>query len=145
MDREIFEDRFKIDEIDPGNKTPFRNVSRLHLTSYSDKQNRRFLELDVNVQIYPVALGESFLIKVMNCSHIKNVYSKDEVSKSNEKDSYEYVMYGVVFEIEEKHNELIVYCSFGGLLMRVSGSIDAMANFRKEGKEARVYLLMKKA
>ena len=43
-------------------------------------------------------------------------------------------MYGVVFEIEDKGNELIVYASFGGLLMRVAGSLDAMAGFRKEGK-----------
>lgn len=54
-------------------------------------------------------------------------------------------MYGVVFDTEEKANELAVYISFGGLLMRVSGSLDAMSNFRKEGKESRVYLMMKRA
>jgi hypothetical protein len=50
-----------------------------------------------------------------------------------------------VFEIEEKSNELIIYASFGGLLMRVSGSLDAMAAFRKEGKESRIYLMLKRA
>ena len=29
--------------------------------------------------------------------------------------------------------------------MRVSGSLDAMSGFRKEGREARVYLMMKRA
>ena len=43
MDRELFEDRFRVSAIDPDNKTPFRNVSRVHLTSYSDKQLRRFV------------------------------------------------------------------------------------------------------
>ena len=41
MDREIFEDRFRVLAIDPDNKTPFRNVSRVHLVSYSEKQSRR--------------------------------------------------------------------------------------------------------
>jgi hypothetical protein len=131
MDRELFEDRFKVDKIDPDNKTPFRNVSRVHLISYSDKQNRRFIEVDINIQIYPVSITDSFLIKVTNCDHIKNVYSQEEINKPSEKDSYDYVMYGVVFEIEEKNNELVIYASFGGLLMRVSGSFDAMAGFRK--------------
>ncbi len=134
-----------MEKIDPDNKTPFRNVSRVHLTSYSDKQNRRFVELDINVQIYPVSLSDSFLIRVTNCDHLKNVYSHDELNKPSERDSYEYVMYGLVFELEEKSNELIAYISFGGLLMRISGSIDAMAAFRKDGKESRVYLMMKRA
>lgn len=119
-------------------------MSRLHLTSYSDKQNRRFLELDVNVQIYPVAMGESFLIKVKSTGNTKNVFTHEEYQKQTD-DSYEYIMSGVVFELEEKGNEVVVFCSFGGLLMRVAGSIDAMSNFRKGGKEARVILMMKKA
>jgi hydrogenase maturation factor len=54
-------------------------------------------------------------------------------------------MYGVVFDFEEKSNDLVVYCSFGGLLMRVSGSVESNSPFRKEGKDARVYLMIKRA
>lgn len=54
-------------------------------------------------------------------------------------------MYGTVFDIEEKGSEITVYCSFGGLLLRVSGGPDAMATFRKEGKESRVYVMIKRA
>ena len=100
MDKEIFEDRFKVDKIDPDNKTPFRNVSRVHLISYSDKQFRRHIELDINTQIYPIGINDSFLIKVVNCNHVKNLYSQEEINKPSEKDSYEYVMYGVVFDFE---------------------------------------------
>lgn len=115
----MFEDRFKVDKMDPDNKTPFRNVSRIHLISYSDKQNRRLIEVDINVQIYPVSISDSFLIKVTpsllrltnlysglwqaiqvtNCDHQKNMYSHDDLNKPSEKDSYDYVMYGVVFEL----------------------------------------------
>lgn len=117
----------------------------MHLISYSDKQNRRHIEVDINIQIYPVSITDSFLIKVTNCDHVKNVYSQEELNKPSEKDSYDYVMYGVVFEIEEKGNEMVIYASFGGLLMRVAGSLDAMGGFRKEGKESRIYLMMKRA
>ena len=75
MDRELFEDRFKVEQVDPDNKTPFRNVSRVHMSSYSDKQNRRQIELDINIQIYPVSIHDSFLVKVINCDQVKNVYS----------------------------------------------------------------------
>ena len=145
MDRELFEDRFRVMAIDPDNKTPFRNVSRVHLASYSDKQSKRNVEVDINSQIYPVSQEDSFLIRVANCNHVKNVYVHEEASKPSDKDSYEYVMYGVIFDLEEKSGELVAYMSFGGLLMRVSGSIDAMSAFRKEGKESRVYLMMKRA
>lgn len=103
------------------------------------------IEVDINIQIYPVSQNDSFLIKVTNCDHIKNLYSQEEINKPSEKDSYDYVMYGVVFDFEEKPNELTAFASFGGLLMRVSGSLDAMAGFRKEGKESRIYLMMKRA
>lgn len=32
-DNKLFEDIFTVAAIDPGNKTPFRNVSRIHLES----------------------------------------------------------------------------------------------------------------
>ena len=145
MDKEVFEDKFKVMQIDPDNKTPFRNVSRVHIVSKSSNQNRRQIELDINIQIYPVNLKEQFLVKVTNCDNVKNVYSHDDLNRPSEKDSYEYVMYGVVFELEEKGGEITAYASFGGLLMRVSGGPEAMSKFRHEGKEARVFLMMKKA
>jgi len=92
-------------------------------------------------------MADSFLIRVVHCGQVKNVYSPEEVGKPSDRDSYEYVMYGVVFDMEEKEkgSDLTVFISFGGLLMRVSGSADAMSSFRKEGKEARVFLMMKRA
>jgi len=69
----------------------------VHLTSYSDKQNRRLIEVDIHIQIYPVNITDSFLIKVSNCDHVKNLYSQEDLNRPSEKDSYDYVMYGVVF------------------------------------------------
>ena len=106
----------------------------MHLASYSDKQSKRIVEVDINSQIYPVSKEDSFLIKVANCNNIKNVYVHEEASKPSDKDGYEYVMYGVIFDIEEKGTELVAFMSFGGLLMRVAGSTDAMSGFKKEGR-----------
>jgi hypothetical protein len=53
--------------------------------------------MDINIQIYPISLSDSFLIKVTNGDNIKNVYSQEELNKPSEKDNYDYVMYGVVF------------------------------------------------
>ena len=97
------------------------------------------------MQIYPVNINDSFLVRVTNADHLKNVYSHEDLNRPSERDSYEYVMYGVVFDFEEKSNDLVVYCSFGGLLMRVAGSVESNAPFRKEGKDARVYLMIKRA
>ena len=55
-------------------------------------------------------------------------------------------MYGVVFEIEEPTDqEIIVYGSFGGLIMKLKGQKGSLAAFRREGPEARFYLLVRKA
>jgi hypothetical protein len=72
-DRKIFEDRFKIKAIDPDNKTPFRNVSRVHMVS----EYKLNLEVDINTQIYPINSTDSFLIRVTNCDNIKNIYSQE--------------------------------------------------------------------
>jgi hypothetical protein len=54
-------------------------------------------------------------------------------------------MYGVVFEMEVNTENIVVYASFGGLLMRVIGTHDGMQNFRKEGKDARIIIMLKRA
>jgi DNA-directed RNA polymerases I, II, and III subunit RPABC3 len=137
----MFEDRFKIEAIDPDNKTPFRNVSRVHMIS----EYKLTLEVDINTQIYPISSTDAFMIKVTNCNNVKNIYSQDELNKPSEKDNYEYVSYGVVFDIAEKNGDLTVFASFGGLIMRVSGKANFLSAFRNTGKEARIYLMIKKA
>lgn len=103
------------------------------------------MEVDINTQIYPVALKESFLIRVSNCDNVPNVYTPEDSNKPSEKDNFDYVTYGVVFDIIEKNNELTVFASFGGLIMRVNGKANALSAFRKDGKEARIYLMIKRA
>ena len=52
----LFEDIFDVKDIDPEGKK-FDRVSRLHCESESFKMD---LILDVNVQLYPIELGDKF-------------------------------------------------------------------------------------
>jgi DNA-directed RNA polymerase I, II, and III subunit RPABC3 len=76
---------------------------------------------------------------------VPNVYVPEEANKPSEKDNFDYVSYGVVFDVVEKNNEITVFASFGGLIMRVNGKANSLSAFRKDGKEARVYLMIKRA
>ena len=69
------------------------------------------------------------------------------MAKIPEKDNFQYVMYGIVFEIEDKpkESEMIVYVSYGGLIMKIKGKKSVLAGFRKQGNQARVYLMIRKA
>ena len=96
-ENKLVEEIFTVKDLDPGNKTPFRNVSRVHFTSEFGLE----MELDINTQIYPVNLGAKLLIKTILSQNTRNAYTKDELAKISEKHNFEYVMYGVVFEIEE--------------------------------------------
>ena len=103
------------------------------------------MEVDINIQIYPIALKESFLIRVSNCDNVPNLYVPEDANKPSEKDNFDYVSYGVVFDVVEKNNEITVFASFGGLIMRVNGKANSLSAFRKDGKEARIYLMIKRA
>lgn len=56
-------------------------------------------------------------------------------------------MYGMVFEIEDHANEgeFSVYASFGGLIMKIRGKKAALANFKRDGADARIYVMIRKA
>lgn len=40
-------------------------------------------------------------------------------------------MYGVVFELEDAGEDLVVFASFGGLIMKLKGKKTVLAGFRK--------------
>ena len=54
-------------------------------------------------------------------------------------------MYGVVSEIEDAGEDLIIFASFGGLIMRLKGKKVELEGFRKEGFEGRIYIMIRKA
>lgn len=71
-DAKLFEDIFTVKAIDPGNKTPFRNVSRIHMTS----EYKMEMEIDIHSQLYPVALDTRLYIKTIVSENTRNAYTK---------------------------------------------------------------------
>ncbi|OBS70595.1 hypothetical protein A6R68_00878 [Neotoma lepida] len=120
----LFEDIFDVKDIDPEGKK-FDRVSRLHCESESFKMD---LILDVNIQIYPVDLGDKFRLVIASTLYedgtLDDVYriEGDETST-------------------EAATRLSAYVSYGGLLMRLQGDANNLHGFEVD---SRVYLLMKK-
>ncbi|ESP04805.1 hypothetical protein LOTGIDRAFT_109608 [Lottia gigantea] len=95
----LFEDIFDVKDIDPDGKK-FDRVSRLFCESESFKMD---LILDVNVQIYPVDLGDKFRLVVATTLR-EDGAPDDEYNPANtgpsRADQFEYVMYGKVYRID---------------------------------------------
>lgn len=54
-------------------------------------------------------------------------------------------MCGNVFEMEkEEEGKAALFASFGGLLMKVGGSQESIAEFRQDTTESRVYIMLKR-
>ncbi|XP_045439710.1 DNA-directed RNA polymerases I, II, and III subunit RPABC3 isoform X6 [Pipistrellus kuhlii] len=99
----LFEDIFDVKDIDPEGKKFDRGkrVSRLHCESESFKMD---LILDVNIQIYPVDLGDKFRLVIASTLYEDGTLDDGEYNPTDDRpsraDQFEYVMYGKVYRIE---------------------------------------------
>jgi DNA-directed RNA polymerase I, II, and III subunit RPABC3 len=140
-----FEDTFKIANIDREGK-PFQSVSRIEGTS---KLTTVEIELDINTEIYPVAVNEDISIslvpsyslegadKIAGSFNIHEDFSNTIIAK------YDYVMYGKIFKVTEDRSarNMSVYISFGGLIMLLKGEFDDLKMLELDST---IYLLLKK-
>ncbi|KAM3876355.1 DNA-directed RNA polymerases I, II, and III subunit RPABC3-like [Diretmus argenteus] len=96
----LFEDIFDVKDIDPDGKK-FDRVSRLHCESESFKMD---LILDVNIQIYPVDLGDKFRLVIASTLYEDGTPDDGEYNPQDDRpsraDQFDYVMYGKVYKIE---------------------------------------------
>uniref|UniRef100_A0A8B9SLM0 RNA polymerase II subunit H n=1 Tax=Anas platyrhynchos TaxID=8839 RepID=A0A8B9SLM0_ANAPL len=115
----LFEDIFDVKDIDPEGKK-FDRVSRLHCESESFKMD---LILDVNIQIYPVDLGDKFRLVIASTLYEDGTLDDGEYNPTGDRPSSS------------------AYASYGGLLMRLQGDANNLHGFEVD---SRVYLLMKK-
>lgn len=143
----LFEDIFDVKDINPEGKK-FDRVSRLHCESESFKMD---LILDVNVQVYPVDLGDKFRLVLATTLREDGAPDEGEYqpidNMPSRADQFEYVMYGKTYRIDEEGSSaeaptrLSAYVSYGGLLMRLQGDAN---NLHGMEVDQHVYLLMKK-
>ncbi|XP_023219449.1 DNA-directed RNA polymerases I, II, and III subunit RPABC3 [Centruroides vittatus] len=142
----LFEDIFDVKDIDPEGKK-FDRVSRLQCESESFKMD---LILDINIQLYPMDLGDKFRLVIASTLREDGYPDDGEWNPvetgASRADSFEYVMYGKIYRIEGddgagETTRLAAYVSFGGLLMRLQGDPNNLHGFEVDNH---VYLLMKK-
>ncbi|GAB7346932.1 hypothetical protein MBLNU459_g1997t1 [Dothideomycetes sp. NU459] len=140
-DATLYDDAFTITSL---NSQKYDRVSRITGTS---ADSLTILSLDINTEIYPVAVGEA--VQVVLASTLNLDGTKEEAGKGwREKkdgndlsDLFDYVCYGKVYRFEEGEGENIkVYISFGGLLLYIEGPYKKLTPLRIDY----VYLLMKK-
>jgi DNA-directed RNA polymerase I, II, and III subunit RPABC3 len=140
----IFEDFFTVTKIDPDGKK-FDKVSRIEARS---EQFDMHMVLDVNIDVYPVSVGEKFTIAFAPTLNLDGTPDTGYFIQSGRKtlaDKYEYVMYGKLYKISEDNSganvKVEIYVSFGGLLMLLKGDPGNIANFELD---QRLFLLMRK-
>lgn len=139
----IFEDNFKIEEIDKDIKV-FEKVSRIEgITEDSSCK----IVLDINSDIYHVAKDKIYSILILkNLSEGSavddqyfdyNLYLKNNAYMNK----YDYITYGKIFKYtEESSNVITIYASFGGLLFSITGNSNQLDGFNMDD---RIYLMIK--
>lgn len=145
MSTSLFEDIFDVKDIDPEGKR-FDRVSRFHCESESFKMD---LIIDLNTQIYPMALGEKFRL-VIATSIVDDIYSDDSewsprMQLSARAEGFDHIMNGKIYRIEGEDSSsdatrLAAFASFGGLLMRLQGDPNNLHGFELDKQ---IYLLIK--
>jgi len=140
----LFEDIFTVTSIDPNGKK-FDKVSRIEAHS---EQFDMHMILDVNIEVYPVSVGDKFTIALAPTLNLDGTPDTGHFVQSSRKtlaDKYEYVMYGKLYKINEDNSganlKVEIYVSYGGLLMMLKGDAGNFANFELD---QRLFLLMRK-
>lgn len=138
----IFDDTFEVSGV---NNEKFENVARIKAKAQTFLAD---IEVDINTDIYPIQVKDTLRIAIASTgsSQMEN-WDGQTSSIGSLADEYEYVMYGKVYKKApskksgESGNDVVVYASFGGLLM----SLDAeKADLEGAHLDDRVYLLVKR-
>mmetsp|Transcript_35764 Transcript_35764/g.91304 ORF Transcript_35764/g.91304 Transcript_35764/m.91304 type:complete len:149 (-) Transcript_35764:23-469(-) len=147
MSRVLFEDVFEILEKDPAGKR-FDRVSRFRARSDTYQMD---LNLDVNIEIYPLEAGEKVKLALSSTLNVDGTPCTDSydpqlyLGKASLMDQYEYVMQGKIFKYKDHTAsgtlKTEVFMSYGGLLMQLSGDPKKLEELEVDSK---VFLLIRK-
>ena len=148
MDRQkLIEDTIRVDAINKDGQV-FDRVSRIHASGLVNRLN---IELDVNTDIYPMQLEETYKFVLASSVNADGSDTFDIIQYENSGsasgmgtliDDYDYVMHGKIFkyQLDEEQRNITIYVSFGGLLMSIKGEVKTLKALQID---SRIYLLMK--
>ncbi|KAK1755967.1 hypothetical protein QBC47DRAFT_299955 [Echria macrotheca] len=144
-DAQVFEDDFRVNNLsDP----KYDRVDRIYCTS-TDGQTA--MELDINKELFPCSIGDNLHVVIATSLSLDGSKDDDrgwrDVSKvgageATLADMFEYVTYGKVYKYDDGDDgqNIKVYTSFGGLLLKLDGPYKKLIPLRVDY----VYLLAKK-
>jgi DNA-directed RNA polymerase I, II, and III subunit RPABC3 len=133
----VFEDTFEITNLD---SERFDHVGRIKAKALTFLAE---VEVDLNTSIYPVHQKDRLRIALASSgSSQMETWDGSNASIGSLADEFEYVMYGKVYKkTAGKDEQIILYASFGGLLMSMTAE---KADLESCHLDDRVYLLIKK-
>jgi DNA-directed RNA polymerase I, II, and III subunit RPABC3 len=153
----VFDDLFQINDSNPDGPK-FDRVSRLFCSSENVQ-----LILDINTQLYPMAIGEKFRLALAFTLRNDGLADEGEYdpsvgqfirvylhslfqNQSSAMKIFQYIMHGRIYRVEGEDagaeaSKTNIYISFGGLLMRLQGEASALSELEVDKT---IYLLIKK-
>jgi len=135
----LAEDRFDVKEVD---FSRFQKCGRI--LALGSRANMK-CELDINTEVFAVQSGDTLDIKLTDKitkdgSNLSGAHEHDQrLLGQSLLDDADYACYGIVYKIENKGEQLAIYASFGGLLLRLTASHQYLDQFRVD---LRLYLLI---
>lgn len=142
MSSTLFDDLFKITDIENGE---YDKVSRITAQSQSSQDIK--LTLDINHDLFPIKQDQVLTVALASTLNLDGSVSMDSWRPPRDGDArtladdYDYVMHGTVYKFDEgKDNDnLLVYVSFGGLLMCLEGGYRSLSSLKQD----KIYLLIR--
>lgn len=146
-DGELFNDTFVIEAVDLNSEgvteKKFDKVSRIEAKSENYETT---LTLDVNMELYPLQRQER--VRMMLASKLSDGGDMEGYNASvplpSRADAFDYIMYGKIFKYAENAGKAVVYASFGGLLMALTGEPRTLSS-RSFNVDSALYLFMTKS
>jgi DNA-directed RNA polymerases I, II, and III subunit RPABC3 len=151
-DGELFNDTFVIQSLDthegedgkPVLEKKFDKVSRIDAKSENYETT---LTLDINMELYPLRTSER--VRLLLASKLGGDGENDSTVEGydpsrplpDRADAFDYIMYGKIFKYSESNGKAVVYASFGGLLMALTGEPRTLGA-RAFNVDANLYLFL---
>ncbi|CAG9310936.1 unnamed protein product [Blepharisma stoltei] len=138
----LFEDTIKVTSVDKEGKM-FQRVSRIEAsTEILEIQ----IALDIHSELYPMEPNQYHSIILASSLTLDGTeddgcYRIHENQANTLLSKFDYCMYGKIFKHTLERGLLVVYISFGGLLMTLSGQSSDLVQLEPDSN---VYLLLRK-
>ncbi|CAL5368835.1 unnamed protein product [Camellia sinensis] len=143
----LLEDIFRVERVDPDGKK-FDRVFEFSRIEAVSEQLDMHMQLDVNTEIYPLHVGEKFMMVLASTLNLDGTPDSGYYTQGGRKslaDKFEYVMHGKLYRISDASgpNVKVEMCvSFAGLLMLLKGDPTTVA--QKFELDQRLFILIRK-